>query len=125
MTKKSFLIWLVLILFFLLGLFFLAFALRGAQLVKHDKHSTVVGGCDESLWARTYNPQRLKIISRCMTVTGIILDATHGKRKDGQRHEADSDNHGFLKLDAGQENLLLPGNIEAEDGAMVFECVCQ
>src|SRR5882724_3574578 len=108
----------------------------------------VIGGCDESLWKHTYNPQRLEVHERCVSVTGTIVDATHGKRKDGVRKEADGDCHGWLKLDAGQDgeqpksgdtspryvNLeqkdtvigpyLNPGNMSDEEGNLVFEIVC-
>lgn len=125
MTKKSFLIWLVLIFFFLLGLFFTAFALRGAQLVKHDKRSTVIGGCDESLWGHVYNPQRLKIHERCASVTGVIVDATHGKRKQGCRSESDGDLHCWLKLDAGQEKYINKMNVKNQEGNLVWEPMCR
>ena len=81
--------------------------------------------CDQTLWEHVYHPKRLKVIQPCIEVTGTIVDATHGRRKDGQRHEADADNHGWLRLDARDANLLLPGNNSAEDGNLVFECVCQ
>ena len=90
-----------------------------------DPPAEDTGGCDKAIWAHVYHPNRLKVIQQCMTVTGVIVDATHGKRKDGQRHEADSDNHGWLKLDPDFQSLLISGNNAAEDGNMVFECVCQ
>jgi hypothetical protein len=34
-----------------------------------------------------------------VTVTGMFVDATHGKRRDGVRHEGDGDAHAWLKLD--------------------------
>src|SRR6266404_5074139 len=86
--------------------------------------TTVVGGCTESLWKHVYNPERLQIHNRCVTITGTIVDATAGKRKDGVRHEADGDCHGWLKLDAGQEKYLNTGNLSNEKGNLVFEIVC-
>lgn len=83
----------------------------------------VIGGCDESLWQRTYNPERLKIYNRCVTVTGVIVDATNGKRKDGVRKEEDGDCHGWLRLDPGQERYLNAGNMSDEEGNLVFEIV--
>jgi len=125
MEKKSFLLWLALLFLFLLGCFALAFAIRGAQLVKRDGKTTIIGGCDESLWAKhVYNPQRLLIHERCASVTGVIVDATHGKRKDGVRKEADGDCHGWLKLDAEHAKFLNAGNISDEEGNLVFEIVC-
>jgi hypothetical protein len=77
------------------------------------------------LWKHVYNPQRLIVKQQCLTVRGTIVDATHGKRKDGVRHEADGDTHGWLKLDALQGNLLNAGNRSDESGNLVFEIVCK
>ena len=57
-------------------------------------------------------------------MTGTIVDATHGKRKDGVRKEADGDCHGWLKLDSGQEQFLNAGNKSDEENNLVFEIVC-
>jgi uncharacterized protein YgiM (DUF1202 family) len=46
-------------------------------------------GCDDTLWDHVYNPQRLIVKQKCISVTGTIVDATNGKRSDGVRHEAD------------------------------------
>lgn len=81
--------------------------------------------CDQTLWQHVYHPQRLKIHDPCMVVLGQIVDATHGKRKDGLRHEADGDTHGWLKLPADAQNLLYAGNKSAEGGNLVFEVVCK
>jgi hypothetical protein len=62
---------------------------------------------------------------KCITVTGIIVDATHGRRRDGVRKEADGDTHGWIKLDPEFENLLSEGNMSNEDGNLVFEVVCE
>jgi len=82
-------------------------------------------GCDESLWNHVYNPQRLIVKQKCITVTGTIVDATAGKQTDGVRHEADGDTHGWLKLDPQFTNLLNAGNMSAEGGNLVFEIVCK
>lgn len=81
--------------------------------------------CDPVVWGHVYHPQRLKVLNNCVTVTGTVVDATHGRRKDGQRHEADADNHGWLRVDPEYKSVLLPGNQSAEAGNLVFECVCQ
>lgn len=94
-----------------------------AELAQARK-STIIGGCDETLWAHTYHSERLQVIERCASVTGVIVDATHGKRKDGVRKEADGDCHGWLKLDAGQERYINAGNISDEESNLVFEIVC-
>lgn len=81
-------------------------------------------GCDVTLWTHVYNPQRLIVKQKCITVTGTIVDATNGKKSDGVRHEPDGDTHGWLKVDPGFENLLNAGN-SAEGGNLVFEIVCK
>lgn len=87
--------------------------------------SMIVGGCDETLWNHTYHSQRLQVIERCASVTGVIVDASHGKNKDGCRHEADGDGHCFVKLDVGQERYINEMNIKNESGALVFEPECR
>lgn len=76
------------------------------------------------LWGHVYNPTRLKIHLGRIAAVGTIVDATHGRRKDGVRKEADGDCHGWLKLDSGQEELLNAGNKSDEEGNLVFEIVC-
>lgn len=80
--------------------------------------------CDPDVWGHVYHAQRLKVVQQCVTVTGTLVDATHGRNKDGARHEADGDTHAWLRLDPGQEKLLLPGNLSTQQGNMVFELVC-
>src|ERR1700726_4088886 len=43
----------------------------------------------------------------------------------GTRHEHDGDTHGWLKVDSGFENLLNSGNMNDEDGNLVFEIICR
>ena len=80
--------------------------------------------CDHAIWKHVYNPERLIVKRICVTLTGTIVDATHGKRKDGVRKEADGDSHGWLRLDPGQEQYINAGNTKAEEGNLVFEIVC-
>ena len=82
-------------------------------------------GCDATLWDHVYNPQRLIVNQKCISVTGTIVDATNGKRSDGVRKEADGDTHGWLKLDPQFKNLINAGNISNEGGNLVFEIVCK
>jgi hypothetical protein len=82
-------------------------------------------GCDDNLWTHVYNPQRLIVKQKCVSVTGTTVDATAGKQTDGVRHEADGDTHGWLKLDPGFDNLLNAGNKSDEGGNLVFEIVCK
>lgn len=86
--------------------------------------ATFAQKCDPALWKHVYNPSRLIVKSQCVSVTGTIVDATHGKRKSGVRREADGDTHGWLRLDRGQEKFLNEGNKSDEDGNLVFEIVC-
>ncbi len=86
--------------------------------------SILVQACDMTLWGHVYRPERLLVKSPCVTVTGTIVDATHGKRKSGVRREQDGDCHGWIRLDPGQDQFLNEGNIKAEEGNLVFEIIC-
>jgi hypothetical protein len=84
--------------------------------------------CDQSLWDDVYNPSRLVVQEKCVTVTGTTVDATANQRThrtDGVRHEPDGDTHGWLKLDPGQEKFLNARNKSNEDGNLVFEIICR
>jgi len=81
--------------------------------------------CDNTLWQHVYHPTRLVVKQQCLTVTGTIVDATNGKQRDGMRHEADADTHGWLKVDPQFEDLLNQGNMTNEGGNLVFEIVCK
>jgi Bacterial SH3 domain len=90
--------------------------------------STASTECDSSISAHVYHPKRLIVKQECISVTGTIVDATATQTKkqlDGTRHEPDGDNHGWLKVDSGFENLLNSGNINDEDGNLVFEIICR
>jgi hypothetical protein len=82
-------------------------------------------GCDASLWDHVYHADRLIVQQKCISVTGTILDATNGKRKDGVRKEADGDTHAWLKVDPQFKKLLNAGNVSDEEGNLVFEIVCK
>lgn len=79
--------------------------------------------CDGSLWNYVYNPQRLIVKQHCIAVTGTFVDDTKGKQRDGVRHEADGDTHGWL--DPQFKNLVNAGNLSDEGGNLVFEIVCK
>jgi uncharacterized protein YraI len=84
--------------------------------------------CDLSISAHVYHPNRLIVKQECIEITGTIVDATATQSKhqtDGTRHEKDGDTHGWLKVDAGFENLLNSGNVNDEDGNLVFEIICR
>ena len=80
--------------------------------------------CDASLAAHVYHPQRLKVLQACVQVSGTIVDATKGVHKNGLRHEADGDTHGWLKVDPQFTSFLDAGNKSNEGGNLVFEVVC-
>ncbi len=86
--------------------------------------SSSVAGCGDGLWSHVYHPQRLLVKQECITVTGVIVDATANRQPDGVRHEADGDTHGWLKVDSQFVSLLNAGNTSDEGGNLVFELVC-
>jgi len=84
-------------------------------------------GCGDSLWQHVYHPSRLLVQQDCVTVTGVIVDATAGQahhEPDGVRHEPDGDTHGWLQVDSQFAGLINPGNRSDEGGNLVFEIVC-
>jgi hypothetical protein len=81
-------------------------------------------GCGVTIASHVYHPDRLTVYSRCISVTGTIVDATHGKRRDGVRREKDGDTHGWLKPDPKFSALVNSGNTTYEEGNLVFEIVC-
>lgn len=71
--------------------------------------------CDTSFWNYVYNPERLQVIDKCKTVTGVIEESSA---------DEDGDQHMLLKLDNGQEGLLTKKNIKKKQGDLVIEAVC-
>lgn len=123
---KNILFWTFILAMFLSGVYMLVETAR-AQLIRQAEGRTIIGGCDDSLWKRVYNPSRLIVHASCVSVTGTIVDATANekeKRADGVRHEPDGDPHGWLKLDPGQEQYLNAGNTSNEGGNLVYEIPC-
>src|SRR5205823_6626437 len=75
----------------------------------------------------TPSEPRLLVQQDCITVTGVIIDATAGQahhQPDGVRHEPDGDTHGWLQVDSQFVNLINAGNRSDEGGNLVFEIVC-
>lgn len=72
--------------------------------------------CDESLWEHVYNPERLKRVDECISVTGII---------EAVRSEEDGDYHILVKLDDQYSDLVNEENIQNQKGDLVVETVCQ
>ncbi|MDQ6757320.1 MAG: hypothetical protein M3004_10330 [Bacteroidota bacterium] len=81
---------------------------------KKIKDNTVIN-CDTSFWRYVYNPDRLEVIDKCKTVTGVIEESSA---------DEDGDQHMLLKLDNGQEDLLTKKNIKKKQGDLVIEAVC-
>lgn len=84
-------------------------------------------GCGDGLWLHVYHPNRLLVKQNCLTVTGVIVDATAGqaiRQPDGVRHEPDGDTHGWLKVDPAFQSLIAPRNVSNEGGNLIFEIVC-
>ena len=71
--------------------------------------------CDTSFWKYVYNPERLEVIDKCKTVTGVIEESSA---------DEDGDQHMLLKLDNGQEELLAKKNTKKKQGDLVIEAVC-
>jgi hypothetical protein len=89
--------------------------------------SSSMTGCGDSLWEHVYHPSRLLVQHDCVSITGVIMDATAHQahhQPDGVRHEPDGDTHGWLKVDPQFANLINAGNTSDEDGNLVFEIVC-
>lgn len=84
-------------------------------------------GCGDGLWQHVYHPSRLLVKQDCVTVTGVIVDATAGQanhQADGMRHEPDGDTHGWLQVDPQFAAMINAGNTSDEGGNLVFEIVC-
>ena len=71
--------------------------------------------CDTTFWKYVYNPERLQVIDKCKTVTGVIEESSA---------DEDGDQHMLLKLDNGQEDLLTKKNTKKKQGDLVIEAVC-
>lgn len=71
--------------------------------------------CDTTLWKNVYNPDRLEVIDKCKTVTGMIEESSA---------DEDGDQHMLLKLDNGQEDILTKKNRKKKQGDLVIEAVC-
>ncbi|MFY9614732.1 MAG: hypothetical protein WAT58_04970 [Candidatus Dormiibacterota bacterium] len=63
-----------------------------------------------------YNPDRLHLVDRCMTISGTV---------EVIRSEADGDYHILMRLDPAFANLVNNGNIASERGDLVLEPVCE
>jgi hypothetical protein len=86
---------------------------KDKKLKEHYKPN--IPSCDSLKWIYTYDPERLKILQACKTVTGTI------RERDSNE---DGDEHMLLKLDKGQGDLLKKKNISKKEGCLVIEAVC-
>ncbi|MEP6615675.1 MAG: hypothetical protein ABJA57_03810 [Ginsengibacter sp.] len=71
-------------------------------------------GCKPELWHYVYDPGRLEIKKKCISVTGTIV---------GSNADEDGDQHMLLKLD-NQVSLLTKKNVSKKDGNLVIEAIC-
>ena len=71
--------------------------------------------CDKKLWNFVWEPKRLHVLDKCKTVTGLIVE---------RNADPDGDEHMLLKLDTGQESLLVKKNYSRKDGNLVIEAIC-
>ena len=81
----------------------------------HNHNKNINSDCDPELWNYVYNPKRLQVINKCVTVTGTIEES---------RPDSDGDQHMLLKLDNGQNNLLTKKNMKKKSGFLVLEAIC-
>ncbi len=72
------------------------------------------GVCDDSLWDHVYHPQRLKVVEKCKSVTGVVKNFVR---------EADGDYH--IRLDVDDRSLVNQANQEGQHGYLVLEPICQ
>jgi hypothetical protein len=71
--------------------------------------------CNSQAWKHVYNPRRLRILDKCITLSGKIINS---------KFEKDGDLHLLLQLDPGQQALLSKKNISYQKSCMVLEIVC-
>jgi hypothetical protein len=71
--------------------------------------------CDQSLWNHVYVPSRLKIVNRCVSVTGVI---------ENIQAEPDGDYHIRVKLDQRYSNMTNMSNKIFQHGDIVVEAIC-
>ncbi len=71
--------------------------------------------CNPAAWKHVYNPRRLHVLDKCITVSGKILESNF---------EKDGDLHLLLQLDPGQQALLAEKNISFQKSCMVVEIIC-
>src|ERR1700730_14919382 len=83
--------------------------------LKNLKDNGTTINCDTSFWKYVYNPERLQVLEKCKTVTGMIEESNA---------DEDGDQHMLLKLDSGQGDLLTKRNVKKKQDDLVIEAVC-
>ena len=82
---------------------------------KDDSVNIPTSDCDPRLWKYVYDAERLQVLDKCKTVTGVIEETNA---------DEDGDQHMLLKLDKGQKELLTKKNKTKKQGDLVIEAVC-
>jgi len=100
---------------FLSLLLLLLLPLVNAQVITFWTTETTTPRCDSTLWSHVYHPQRLQIVDRCRSVTGVVTVV---------RPEADGDYHIALNPDAKYVGLVNAANIKLQKGNLVIEPIC-
>jgi hypothetical protein len=77
--------------------------------------ATLKPACNASLWRHVYDPARLTIVNRCISVTGTVTESSA---------DDDGDQHFLVNLDPGQDRLLKKRNRSKKEGNLVAEIVC-
>jgi hypothetical protein len=73
-------------------------------------------GCDESLWNHIYNPGRLEVVDKCVSVTGTVAKV---------EKQSDGDYLILVMLDSGFEILTNEHNFNQHEGALPVRAICQ
>ncbi len=71
--------------------------------------------CMSDSLSHVYNPNRLRLINACQTVSGTVEKVIQ---------EGDGDAHIRLQVDHGYESLLNQANFDYQYGTLVLEIVC-
>ena len=71
--------------------------------------------CNEDLWKHVYNPQRLKVLSDCISAIGTVVQVSK---------ESDGDLHIQLKLNQNEMGLLNQKNYSNANGNLIAEIIC-
>jgi hypothetical protein len=88
-------------------------AVTSTPAISESSSSTL--NCNDALWKHVYDPDRLQVLDKCKTITGVIEESNA---------DPDGDQHMLLKLDKGQKDLLKKENKKKKKGDLVIEVVC-